>query len=224
TIRVDCWNGLVFVCLDESAASLRDWLGDIPAIADAFPRNAGMRWHGDVEKSGRVNWKTYGDNSCEGYHVGMVHKALGKSVGRDAVTIQAYPKGGFVGFDVEYRATDQDPSRRGHGFWIYKFPGLLLHFAPFSFNAETVSPLAVNRVHTRRWFWSDHTVCAREGVSSSDFIESSRQVMHEDMGICERVQTNLESGVYSSGYLSAHDEVGTIFFQQQVRSAMGNSL
>ena len=38
-----------------------------------------MSFHGELVKEGRTNWKAYGDNSCEGYHVKPVHRALGKS-------------------------------------------------------------------------------------------------------------------------------------------------
>jgi choline monooxygenase len=74
-VRVQSWNGLVFVCLDETAPDLEAWLGDIPPIAARFDTTASMQFDGEACKSARANWKTYGDNSCEGYHVGMVHRA-----------------------------------------------------------------------------------------------------------------------------------------------------
>jgi choline monooxygenase len=79
-VRVDSWNGMIFVCLDESAPDLKTWLGDIVSIAAGFDDTSGMHFDGDVIKPAAANWKTYGDNSCEGYHVGMVHKALGSSM------------------------------------------------------------------------------------------------------------------------------------------------
>jgi choline monooxygenase len=42
SIRVACWNGLVFVCLDDSAPDLSDWLGDIVDIAAAYDTTASM--------------------------------------------------------------------------------------------------------------------------------------------------------------------------------------
>ena len=44
--------------------------------------------------------------------------------------------------------------------------------------------------------------------------------MGEDLEICELVQRNLNAGVYQSGHLSPREEVGTIYFQQQVRDAL----
>jgi hypothetical protein len=61
------------VTLDDSAPDLKTWLGDIVSIATGFDDTSGMNFDGDVIKPAAANWKTYGDNSCEGYHVGMVH-------------------------------------------------------------------------------------------------------------------------------------------------------
>ncbi len=218
-IRVDSWNGLVFACLDETAPALLTWLGDIAPIAARFDATSGMHFDGDVIKHAAANWKTYGDNSCEGYHVGMVHKALGSSMLRESVSIDSYENGEFVGFDVSY-STGHDQNRAGKGFWIYKFPGLLLHFADYAFNAETVLPLDTNAIQIRRWFWSHGDKAGAKGIDSASIRPNSEQVIDEDIAICERVQHNLACGVYPGGALSAKQENGTIYFQQLVRSAL----
>ncbi len=222
-IRVDSWNGLVFACLDADGESLADWLGDVLDIAQAFPQIENMTYQGEVSKFGDANWKTYGDNSCEGYHVGMVHRALGSSMLRESVKIDNYHNGEFVGFDVDYSGKGEDQSRAGKGFWIYKFPGLLLHFADYAFNAETVFPLSPNRIQLRRWFWVDEAAARAKSVDPDSIRPNSEQVMDEDLDICTRVQRNLESGVYPGGKLSRQQESGTIFFQQQVRRGLGET-
>ena len=219
-VRVASWNGLVFACLDAEAPGLTDWLGDIVGIAADYDATAGMSFDGAVDKSAQCNWKTYGDNSCEGYHVGMVHRALGSSMQRESVRIDCYDNGQFVGFDVSY-GDGADASRAGKGFWIYKFPGLLLHFADYAFNAESVLPLDANRIQLRRWFWSDADKARRHGVETASIRPNSERVIDEDIAICERVQLNLQSGAYPGGQLSPSQEPGTIYFQQLVRGALG---
>lgn len=219
-VRVACWNQMVFVCLNESTPGLLTWLGDIVAIASEYPENATMSYLDSVEKQGKVNWKAYGDNSCEGYHVGMVHKNLGDSMQRETVTIKSYDNGEFVGFDVSYESTGGDHTRDGKGFWIYKFPGLLLHFAEYSFNVETVVPLSASSIALRRWFWIDREEAEKRDINPEEMQAGSEQVMAEDMEICELVQRNLNTGVYQSGHLSPREEIGTIYFQQQVRNAL----
>ncbi|MCP4878700.1 MAG: hypothetical protein GY896_24880 [Gammaproteobacteria bacterium] len=41
---------------------------------------------------------------------------------------------------------DHDQSHTDKDFWIYKFPGLLLHFADFTFNAESVFPIDTGKI------------------------------------------------------------------------------
>ncbi len=219
-IRVDSWNGMVFICLDEEAPGLIEWLGDIVEIAGAYDKTATMHFDGAANKPAHSNWKTYGDNSCEGYHVGMVHQALGSSMLRESVKIDNYDNGKFVGFDVSY-SDGKDASRAGKGFWIYKFPGLLLHFAEFAFNAESVFPVDANRIHLQRWFWSHTEKAKQHGVDTESIRPNSEKVIDEDIAICEQVQHNLLSGVYPGGLLSAQQEPGTIYFQQLVREALG---
>jgi len=223
-VRVSCWNQVVFVCLDESAPDLFDWLGDIVSIATRFPANTSMSYQGEVEKCGNLNWKAYGDNSCEGYHVGMVHKVLGGSLNRETIEIKPYENGEFIGFDVSYESTGGDHTRDGKGFWIYKFPGLLLHFSEFSFNAESVFPLAHNQVKLIRWFWVDAAQAAVRNIDPVSMREASEHVMDEDMEICGLVQRNLDAGIYQFGHLSPRKEVGTIYFQQLVRRALQDHL
>ncbi len=220
-VRVAGWRGLVFVCLDQESAGLESWLGDIVDIAAAYAEPAEMSYDGEAVKPARCNWKTYGDNSCEGYHVGMVHQALGSSIQRESVRIDAYENGEFVGFDVSYDEGD-DQSRAGKAFWIYKFPGLLLHFADYAFNAETVLPLAVDTIELRRWFWSQAEEAAAHGVDAESIRPNSEKVMDEDVAICELVQRNLAAGVYPGGQLSPVQEPGTVYFQQLVRAALGD--
>ena len=219
-VRVESWNGLVFVCLDDAAPGLIDWLGDVPSIAARFDPCDAMQFDGSIEKPARANWKTYADNSCEGYHVGMVHRALGSSMQRESIRIAAYENGEFVGFDVSYDGGD-DPSRAGTGFWIYKFPGLLLHFADYAFNAETVFPERYDRLRLRRWFWSNANKARAQGVDANEIRPNSEKVIDEDIAICELVQRNLAAGVYPGGQLSTSQEPGTVYFQQLVRAALG---
>jgi choline monooxygenase len=218
-IRVATWNGMLFACLDDDAPELAEWLGDVVDIAARFVAPTEMQFDGEVRKPAACNWKTYADNSCEGYHVGMVHGALGSSLEREAVEIAAYENGQFVGFDVTYGG-GLDESRAGRGFWIYKFPGLLLHFSEYAFNAESVLPVSPGAIELRRWFWSDSDGCREHGVDPASIRPNSERVMDEDVAICEAVQRNLASGAYPGGQLSPRQEPGTIYFQQLVREVL----
>lgn len=211
-VRVDIWNGIVFATLDAQAPALIEWLGDIDDIARTYMPIEDMTFHSTVRNNGNVDWKTYSDNSAEGYHLEYVHPELSRAVAPGS-EIKAWPRGQFIGFDVSYR--DKQGAVTGKGFWVYKFPGLLLHFSDHGFNMERVIATAPGKSQMQRWFWfapgSDDPEAA---------VEASTQVMHEDFQICEAVQRNLESGGARVGILSKSREAGTIYFQQLVRAAV----
>ena len=212
-VRVDIWRGLVFACLDESVDDLDNWMGDINAIADDYPDLAELEYETMRSNPCAANWKNYSDNSAEGYHLGTIHPGLSASLVRSQTRIAAYENGRFVGFNVSYREDDGESP----GFWIYKFPGLLMHYSMNSFNIEKVTPVDARSSRMERWFWFRPEV---DMASRAQTIEFSNQVMEEDMGICARVQRNLESGNYDTGYLSREREPGTVYFQSCVREAL----
>lgn len=218
-VRVESWNGLIFVCLDDGSPDLAAWLGDVVAIAADFPPLSEMTLFIADEIEGAANWKTYGDNSAEGYHLPFVHSALNKAVVKEETEIKAYENGNFVGFDVRYRVPETGGTRRG--FWVYKYPGLLLHFSEAGFNLERVTPLGPRRLRLNRWFWFPEAMPGGSETKDRIVAESS-VVMREDLGICEAVQRNLEAGAYHTGRLSPERETGTLFFQSLVRRALAD--
>ncbi len=213
-VRAAAWNGLVFACLDPAAPDLEAWLGEILEIAAGYPPLETLAFLGEQRFEGAADWKAYSDNSAEGYHLPHVHKDLTAALVREATEIRNYERGQFVGFSVRYKASPGWPESRG--FWIYKFPGLLLHFSENEFNLERVIPLAPGRVALRRWFWCP----PGEQEKFQVVMEESTAVMREDLAICEAVQRNLEAGVYRSGLVSEEQEPGTAYFQRLVREAL----
>ena len=83
-IRLETWEGFVFVCFDADAECLSDYLGD-------FPDRFGMYRFGDMALTRRkesvveCNWKLLIENSMEGYHTGTVH---GGSLGRQELALE----------------------------------------------------------------------------------------------------------------------------------------
>lgn len=210
-VRVETWNHLVFACLDAEAPDLQDWLGDIVDIARNYPSVEQMEFETICRNQCSANWKTYSDNSAEGYHLSSIHGELDRSLEAGKTRIRAHEHGKFVGFEVIYK----DDGSPGH--WIYKFPGLLMHFSQNSINIEVIGPQTPISIEMHRWFWFLPTVQKQD---RQETIAFSSRVMEEDIGICARVQKNLETGYYETGVLSAEREPGTIFFQSCVQEAL----
>jgi len=215
-VRVEVWNQMVFVCLGDRAPSLLQWLGPIADQITNFLGAVPFVFYDSIEKTGDTNWKCYGDNACEGYHVAMVHKVLSETTENEEIELFCEPNGQYVWFDVTYVDTSIDRSRSGKGLWIYKFPGLLIHCSEFGFNAECVMPVSVGKIKINRWFWGDKSALSKASLSEKDMLLSASQVIDEDIRICAQVYENLCSGFVQPGSLSQVNEPGTIFFQQLV--------
>lgn len=210
-VRVEKWNHLIFACLDMEGPRLENWLGDIVRIARDYPAVEQMEFETICRNRCPANWKNYSDNSAEGYHLSCVHKELDRSLVTGNTRIRAHEHGQFVGFEVTYR------DGNAPGYWIYKFPGLLMHFSRNSINLEVIRPQTPASTEMHRWFWFLPEVTKRD---RQETIAFSSRVMEEDIGICARVQKNLESGYHETGILSEEREPGTIFFQSCVRNAL----
>jgi choline monooxygenase len=216
-VRVATWNGLVFVALSEEAGELHAWLGDIVDIAKSYPAIAELDFVTTVESEGAANWKLYGENGVEGYHLPFVHTWLLQAVGANAYEVEIHPNGQFVGFPVAYKAWGID--RPFKGYWILKYPGLLVHFSEVEFNCEQVIPLGVRHTRLRHWFWSK----PNRPEIVENIARDWRTTMIEDMTVCEEVQRNIDVGAYAGGRLSPQRERGAIYFQSLVREALGDA-
>ena len=105
-VRVETWLGCVFVCIDTNAPDLVTWLGSLPELCAAYPGVEAMDYHGSFVVEGRANWKTYCDNTVEGYHLPFVHERLTRAVDGATVEIRDYDDHRLVCFHVTYRGGD----------------------------------------------------------------------------------------------------------------------
>ncbi len=212
-VRVERWNGLVFACLDADAVPLETWLGEIVPLAAEFPAIAALRFAGETVCEAPTDWKAYGDNSCEGYHLSHVHHDLSAVLVKENTRIVPVEDGQFVRFDVAYRSADSSPPVPG--MWIYKFPATLMVLSSRSATIDQVTPLAAGQMRIFRWLWLSPE--RNDGEAALGFAD---QVLREDMQISDLVQRNLATGIYERGILSEAREPGTIAFQRWYREAM----
>jgi choline monooxygenase len=212
-VRVECWNGLVFACLDDNAPPLTDWLGDIVPLAAQYPSIETLRYFGETLHVAPTDWKAYGDNSCEGYHLSHVHRELSALLVRENTRIEPVENGQFVRFDVAYDLGDG--AAPTPGVWIYKFPATLMVLSTRSATIDQVTALEAGRMRIFRWLWLSPE--RNDGEAALGFADS---VLREDMAISNLIQRNLAAGIYDHGVLSPEREPGTIAFQRWYREAM----
>ena len=214
-VRVEVWRGLVFFCIDAATPDLMTWLGAIPALCEPYPGPAEREYYGSFIVEGAANWKTYCDNTVEGYHLPFIHPRLFRAVVPDKVDLRAYDGGRCVAFQVTYR--DDGAGLRGRdGLWFYRFPGFQATLSATALKAERIEPLGARGLKSASWQWFN-------GIPDEgrrDAFQWARTIVEEDVGICETVQQNLEAGVYRSGRLSPKQEGMVALFQALVRAAV----
>jgi phenylpropionate dioxygenase-like ring-hydroxylating dioxygenase large terminal subunit len=71
-LRVEVWAGMVFVCMDDDAPTLAEFLGAIQAMIEPF-RPQDMTLIEDQTCHLECNWKAVFDNFHELYHVEHIH-------------------------------------------------------------------------------------------------------------------------------------------------------
>ena len=215
-VRVETWRGCVFVCVDPAAPDLMTWLGSLPELCAGYPATETLDFHGHFVVEGRANWKTYCDNTVEGYHLPFVHERLSRVVDGGAIEIRDYDDHRLVCFHVTYRGGDTGLRGDG-GLWFYRYPGFQAVLGPTGFKAERIEPAGPGALKSESWGWYGPDLGGNERADAFSWAEA---IVREDMGICETVQRNLEAGAYDKGWLSPVMESHTAAFQQLVREAL----
>lgn len=212
-VQVEVWRGCVFVCVDRDAPGLMDWLGPLPEICAPYPETGSLAYRGGFTVEGRANWKTYCDNTLEGYHLPFVHERLAGAVAGGSIRFESHLGGRLVCFNVTYRGDGVD-LRGNTGVWFWRYPGFQAVVGPTGFKAERIEPVGAGALRSLSWAWYDKAMAQTEANDSFAWAET---IVNEDLGICTTVQRNLEAGAYDTGLLSPAMEEHTARFQAIVR-------
>lgn len=212
-VRVALWRGCIFVCVDAQAPDFASWLGPLPELCAPWPETETFEYHGSFSVEGRANWKTYCDNTVEGYHLAFVHERLARAVDGASVEIKSYHGNRLVCFHVGYRG-DGAGLRGSDGLWFYRYPGFQAVLGATGFKAERIEPVGAGALRSESWAWYGGGLGANERADAFAWAET---IVREDLGVCQTVQANLEAGAYDTGWLSPAMESHTAAFQALVR-------
>ena len=209
-VQVASWRGLIFVCLDPAAPPLEEWLGAFPAELADIPLES-YRFHSRSVRRVACNWKTYGDNFLEGYHVPTTHPAMSRDA--DALNYRVQYKG-----DDRWNIHTMPPrgdstfSRFGY-FW----PCFAFDLFPNGFAVERWLPRGHSHIDLYfEYFFAD------DATGVEDMVKFSEEVAEEDARMCDHVQRNLDAGTYRTGWLSPKWEYPLATFHRMVRDAVGS--
>ncbi|MCI5044434.1 MAG: aromatic ring-hydroxylating dioxygenase subunit alpha [Aquisalinus sp.] len=209
-VRVERWRGFLFVVMDDDATQLAEVMAPIDdAWRETEVHPFALRRSHEIA----CDWKAYVENYLEGYNVPTQHPTLDAEIVSDD-------------YKVEMRgqvAVHTAPSRGGDavytGFWGWVFPLLGINVYQHGVMMERISPIAPDKTRLDYLYFFDP---ARHEELNA-MLKLSDEVTSEDVWICERVQENLTSGVYEPGPLSPRHENAVRWFQDQIRTRLGDT-
>jgi len=217
-VRVETWEGLVFVCLEPEHTPPLSTV--VAGIAERIRPNllSTKRLVHQVDYHVDANWKVYVDNYLEGYHVPHVHPELNKVLDYLEYTTELAPW-----YSLQHSPLIEDNvytgDQGGEAFYYWVYPNFMLNLVGDRLQANLVLPDGPDRCVVRFWYYYDDPDAAGREVRIAADVAYSDMVQLEDREICERVQLGLRSRAYDRGRFSVEMESGVYHFQQLLKES-----
>jgi glycine betaine catabolism A len=219
SVRLDTWQGFIFVNFDPNAPPLRESLGDLYTKLDRFR-------FGEFKRCARLtydvksNWKIIQENNLECYHCPTVHPKLVQIVrwdswkGEGSLCRSDGQAGIYTGASVTYKeddgglATDgkrESPPQTGKSdpiserlVFYYQFPILQINLAPDNLAAHYFWPMGPEHTFIQFEIYFDPRV-----ASDSEYVKKNtdywEQLNQEDWTVCELNQKGTTSRFATPG-------------------------
>lgn len=212
TLRLEVWQGLIFVNLDEHAESLAPRVEALQADIGRYDL-AGMEVVHSYDDEIDCNWKVLVENFCESYHVFRVHKM---TLEPDTPTSSVEVLPGGRGYNHHTMrcvnaASMNEEDDREHLSCIY--PSLTFAIRTASTIWLSILPVSYNRLRLRAWVAKDHSAGRATQSEFKAEMELVTAFMAEDKTINTGVQKGLESGAGNRGPLHEMEKTNWQFGQ-----------
>jgi phenylpropionate dioxygenase-like ring-hydroxylating dioxygenase large terminal subunit len=219
-LRLESWDGFLFLNFDKDAPDLKDYLGDLPGRL-ASHNMSDMMCVRRREYDLACNWKIYIENAMEEYHTPTVHKAsIGKQVTTredshgqwDGMHMPAPKTIALLADDLEY-AFPPIPSLKGKAatgtYFVVIYPCTF-----FAVTQDCMWWLQEFPITPDRTKIVIGSCFPRETVARPDFADRVKKYyrrwdksLPEDNAISESQQVGLKSSFSRPGRLSFHEPV-----------------
>jgi choline monooxygenase len=225
-VRVETWECFVFINLDDSAASLAEFLGGL--VKRVAPLGISTL-HAFDRRTYNINcnWKVFVDNYLDGgYHVPHLHKGLNSVLDYKQYTIENEDR--YCLQSSPMVTSDEDAAtgaaRKGDRAWYFwQHPNLMINCYAGYMDTNLVIPVDVDHCTVIFDFYF-----AEIGEASLEYNQQSvnvgNRVQEEDLGICEDVQRGLKSRAYRAGRLSVRREAGEQLFHRLLAANLKQGL
>jgi choline monooxygenase len=216
-VRVQEWQGLIFVALNESAPHFSEIMSGITERILPIDLSA-MHFAKRDTYSLACNWKVYIDNFLEGYHLPFVHPGLSK-----VLDYRVYDTELFNWHSLQHSPlrNNDDIYGDGHAFYYFIYPNIMLNITPGRLQTNRILPDGPHRcVVEFDYYYTDDDEVQKRVETEQAF---SDEIQREDIGICEQVQKGLMSGAYEAGRINPKRESGLWHFHNLLRTVYGQS-
>lgn len=226
-IRVEEWQGNIFVNLDEDASGLRDWLAaqrHQPLRFDKHKLGALRTGHRTVSEVG-ANWKILIDNYNECLHCPRVHPELVELIPLYKTGAVMDPDRDDGGVALAGGATSFSQSGRswmpllegmenGAGGFYYGaavFPNMFIDITGTSAIITKLVPRSPRHTTVVTEYLFVEEAVANPDFDPSDIVRFSELVAGQDYDVCERVQRGISSRAFTKGIYADKDSMAHEF-------------
>jgi glycine betaine catabolism A len=220
SVRLDTWQGFVFVNLDADGPTLHEQLGDLVEHMERFDF-ASLRSAKQIEYTVNANWKFIAENYSECYHCPGVHPQLNKltpyDLGGDFEPHGAW-QGGWMelvgeaetmALDGGHGSRDGRPPMRGINaederriFYYVLWPMSFISIHPDYLLLHRLVPEGPDRTRVIcDWLFEADTI-AMPGFDPSDAVAFWDLTNQQDWHVCELQQRGTSSSSWVAGRYS----------------------
>jgi Rieske 2Fe-2S family protein len=220
-VRVDEWDGHIFLNLSERPAALRDQLG--PLVEKFRPwRMQDLRLGRRIVYDVKANWKLIVQNYNECLHCPNLHPALNKLshyLSGENEPLRPTYMGGVMDLRPGIETLSMDgscprsflpglsPDETRRVYYYCLFPNLMLSLHPDYMLTHALWPLAPDRtINVCEWHFQPSEL-ARAGFDPSDCVDFWDMTNKQDWYVCELSQAGISSPAYVPGPYSNREDL-----------------
>lgn len=223
-IRCEGWENWLFICLDEHAPGLQDFLGDLYHQLEPLALSA-MTFHKRVSYELACNWKVYVDNYLDGgYHVPFLHKGLMSALDNRYYKVEVSSNYCLQSCPTKTAENDFSQVRKGLARYYWQYPNLMLNLYEGIMGIILVESLAADKCRVIFEYYFDNTAPQISEEFKNNSVAVADKIQDEDVAICHSVQRGLASKGYETGRLSVTKEAGEHLFHRLLHRDFSKSI
>ncbi|HEU0037162.1 MAG TPA: aromatic ring-hydroxylating dioxygenase subunit alpha [Kofleriaceae bacterium] len=219
-VRVGSVGPLIFACVDPTAPSLDEWVGE---LAPAFAQRGAERWQLAYELTYElpVNWKLFVENANEGYHIPVVHDVLTDVLApdTDVTTLEAHGAFTYVRVKPELVPPPFDPMQTKVRFG-HLFPSFIPVLTLTDVTYLRIDPLAHDRMRLFVRCYDDPTYAHLRDFRRAAFERTTAQ----DIEVVQKTWRGLHAVGLPAGVHASRLEARIGHFERRWATAMAREL